>query len=340
MRDTRKPLISSAKRSLSLLAGSLAVAGSLASPAMAADLDEVVFGTNWYAQAEHGGFYQAKATGIYEKYGLDVSIEMGGPQVNGMQLLVAGKRDFSMGYPIGNVKAVEQGLPVKTVAAAFQGDPQALIAHPHITSLEQIKEEGMPVYIAAFANTTFWPWLKTKYGYTDDMIRPYTFSVAPFLADKNIVQQGYLSSEPFAMEKAGVKPSVFLLADYGYPAYATTIETTNKMIDQNPDLVRRFVQASMEGWASYFKDPAAGNKLIQEANPEMTDEQIAYGIEKMKEYGLVTGGDAATRGIGVMTDARWAKIQEFMLTAGLISDELDIHDVYSLDFLPKEPVLP
>lgn len=340
MRDTRKPLISSAKRSLSLLAGSLAVAGSLCSPAMAADLDEVVFGTNWYAQAEHGGFYQAKATGIYEKYGLDVSIEMGGPQVNGMQLLVAGKRDFSMGYPIGNIKAVEEGLPVKTVAAAFQGDPQALIAHPHITSLEQIKEEGMPVYIAAFANTTFWPWLKSKYGYTDDMIRPYTFSVAPFLADKNIVQQGYLSSEPFAMEKAGVKPSVFLLADYGYPAYATTIETTNKMIDQNPDLVRRFVQASMEGWASYFKDPAAGNKLIQEANPEMTDEQIAYGIEKMKEYGLVTGGDAATRGIGVMTDARWAKIQEFMLTAGLISDDLNIHDVYSLDFLPKEPVLP
>tara|TARA_R110000764_G_scaffold29470_1_gene68988 strand:+ start:11670 stop:12698 length:1029 start_codon:yes stop_codon:yes gene_type:complete len=340
MRDTRKPLISSAKHCLSVLAGSLAIAGSLSAPVIAADLDEVVFGTNWFAQAEHGGFYQAKATGIYEKYGLDVSIEMGGPQVNGMQLLVAGKRDFSMGYPIGNIKAVEQGLPVKTVAAAFQGDPQALIAHPNVKSLEQIKEEGLPVYIAAFANTTFWPWLKTKYGYTDDMIRPYAFSIAPFLADESIVQQGYLSSEPFAMEKAGVKPSVFLLADYGYPAYATTIETTDKMIDENPDLVRRFVQASMEGWASYFRDPAAGNKLIQEANPEMTDEQIAYGIEKMRAYNLVTGGDAATGGIGVMTDARWAKIHDFMLTAGLVSEDLDIHDVYNLDFLPKEPVLP
>ncbi|MEH6491790.1 ABC transporter substrate-binding protein [Halopseudomonas sp.] len=340
MRDTRKPLMSSAKRGLTALAASLAVAGGLNATVSAAELDEVVFGTNWYAQAEHGGFYQAKATGIYEKYGLDVSIEMGGPQVNGIQLLVAGKRDFSMGYPIGNVKAVEEGLPVKTVAAAFQGDPQALIAHPHITSLEQVKEEGLPVYIAAFANTTFWPWLKSKYGYTDDMIRPYTFSVAPFLADDSIVQQGYLSSEPFAMEKAGVKPSVFLLADYGYPAYATTIETTDKLIEQNPDLVRRFVQASMEGWASYFKDPAPGNQLIQEANPEMTDEQIAYGIEKMKEYGLVTGGDATTGGIGVMTDARWAKIHEFMLNAGLVDKDLDINDVYSLDFLPKEPVLP
>ena len=340
MRDTRKPLISSAKHCLSVLAGSLAIAGSLSAPVMAADLDEVVFGTNWFAQAEHGGFYQAKATGIYEKYGLDVSIEMGGPQVNGMQLLVAGKRDFSMGYPIGNIKAVEEGLPVKTVAAAFQRDPQALIAHANVTSLEQIKEEGRPVYIAAFANTTFWPWLKSKYGYTDDMIRPYTFSIEPFLADESIVQQGYLSSEPFAMEKAGVEPSVFLLADYGYPAYATTIETTDKMIEEDPDLVRRFVQASMEGWDSYFKDPAPGNKLIQEANPEMTDEQITYSIEKMRAYNLVTGGDAATGGIGVMTDARWTKIHEFMLAAGLVSEDLDIHDVYSLDFLPQEPVLP
>ena len=340
MHDTRNPLMSSAKRNLSVLAGSLAVAGTLASPVMAADLDEVVFGTNWFAQAEHGGFYQAKATGIYEKYGLDVSIEMGGPQVNGMKLLVAGKRDFSMGYPIGNIKAVEEGLPVKTVAAAFQGDPQALIAHSNIKSLEQIKEEGLPVYIAAFAHTTFWPWLKTKYGYTDDMIRPYTFSVAPFLADDSIVQQGYLSSEPFAMEKAGVNPSVFLLADYGYPAYATTIETTDKMIDEDPDLVRRFVQASMEGWTSYLQNPAPGNALIQEANPEMTDEHIAYGIEKMKAYGLVTGGDAAAGGIGVMTDARWEKIHDFMLTAGLVDEDLDIHDVYSLDYLPKEPVLP
>jgi len=269
MRHPRKNLKSSA---LLGMAGAV-LAGSLSSPLMAAELDEVVFGTNWYAQAEHGGFYQAKATGLYEKYGLDVSIEMGGPQVNGMQLLVSGKRDFSMGYAVGAVKAVEQGMPVTTVAAAFQGDPQALIAHPHITSLEQIKAEGLPVYIAAFANTTFWPWLKSKYGYTDDMIRPYTFSVAPFLADKDIVQQGYLSSEPFAMEKAGIQPSVFLLADYGYPAYATTIETTDGLIEENPDLVRRFVQASMEGWASYFKDPAPGNALIKEANPEMTDEQ-------------------------------------------------------------------
>lgn len=325
---------------LGAVSGALALAAVLSAPmASAAELDKVVFGTNWYAQAEHGGFYQAKAAGIYEKYGLDVAIEMGGPQVNGMQLLVAGRRDFSMGYPIGNIKAVEEGMPVKTVAAAFQGDPQALIAHPDVESLEQIRERKLPVYIASFAHTTFWPWLKTRYGYTDDMVRPYTFSVAPFLADKNIVQQGYLSSEPFAIQKGGIEPKVFLLADHGYPAYATTIETTQRMIDENPDLVRRFVQASMEGWVSYFADPAPGNALIKQANPQMTDEQIDYGLQKMQEYGLVTGGDATTGGIGVMTDERWATLHQFMLEAGLVSPALDIHDVYTLEFLPAEPVL-
>lgn len=327
------------RSAVSLMAGLLLTGLAVSSPVSAEELDKIVFGTNWYAQAEHGGFYQAQATGIYEKYGLDVSIQMGGPQVNGMQLLVAGRRDFSMGYPIGNIKAREEGLPVKTVAAAFQGDPQALIAHPNVTSLEQIKEENLPVYIASFAHTTFWPWLKAEYGFTDDVTRPYTFSVAPFMADPKIVQQGYLSSEPYAMKQGGIEPSVFLLADYGYPAYATTIETTDKMIEENPELVRRFVQASMEGWASYFADPAPGNKLIQKENPQMTDEQIAYGIEKMKEHGLVTGGDAETGGIGVMTDERWKALHDFMLKAELISADLDIHDAYTLEFLPEEPVL-
>lgn len=258
MRYRKKPASAANKRSLSVIAGLLLTGVVTAPGATAEELDRVVFGTNWYAQAEHGGFYQAKATG--------------------MQLLVAERHDFSMGYPIGNIKAREQGLPVQTVAAAFQGDP-------------------------------------------------------------NIVQQGYLSSEPYAIKQGGIEPSVFLLADYGYPAYATTIETTDKMIEDNPDLVRRFVQASMEGWASYFADPTPGNQLIKQENPQMTDEQIAYGIGKMKEHGLVTGGDAETGGIGVMTSARWTVLYDFMVEAELVSTKLDINDVYTLDFLPEEPVL-
>jgi NitT/TauT family transport system substrate-binding protein len=320
---------------------SIMMAGLVAfAPASAEELDKVVFGTNWYAQAEHGGFYQALATGIYKEHGLDVEIKMGGPQVNGTQLLVSGRYDMLMGYPIGNINAVEKGLPVKTVAASMQGDPQALIAHPGVESLEQIKEEGLPVYIATHAHSTFWPWLKAEYGFEDDVVNAYTFSVAPFLTNENIVQQGYLSSEPFAIQKGGVEPNVFLLSDYGYPPYATTIETTTSMIEERPDVVKRFVRASMEGWKSYLENPEAGNKLIMEENPEMTPEQIAYGIEKMKEYELVTGGDAQTMGIGVMTDERWNKIKDFMVEAGLVSAALDLNDVYTREFLPEEPVLP
>ncbi|MAM00122.1 ABC transporter substrate-binding protein [Hydrocarboniclastica marina] len=321
------------------IAGVVAGLG-ISSPALASELDKVVFGTNWYAQAEHGGFYQAVAAGIYEEHGLDVEIKMGGPQVNGTQLLVSGRYDLLMGYPIGNINAVAKGLPVVTVAAAMQGDPQAIIAHPNIKSIEEIKEKELPVYVAAFAHSTFWPWLKSEYGFTDEVVHAYTFSVAPFLNNERIVQQGYLSSEPFAMRKGGVEPSVFLLSDYGYPPYATTIETTHGLVEENPDLVRRFVQASMEGWKSYLENPGPGNRLIQEANPEMTDEQIAYGIEKMKEYELVTGGDAATLGIGVMTDERWQKIYDFMVEAELAPDDMDLSKAYTLEFLPDEPVLP
>ncbi|WP_220359302.1 ABC transporter substrate-binding protein [Alkalilimnicola ehrlichii] len=227
---------------------------SVGGVAVAEGLDQVTFGTNWFAQAEHGGFYQAVAEGIYEDYGLDVAIRMGGPQVNNMQLLMGRRYEFSMGYPIAAINAVNEGLPVVTVAASFQGDPQGLLAHPHVESLEELV--GKPVYIASSSHTTFWPWLKAEYGYTDDMVRPYTFSVQPFLNSEDVVQQGYVTSEPFAMEKGGVAPNVFLFADYGYPPYATTIETRRDIIENRPDVVRRFVQASLEGWKSYMENRA------------------------------------------------------------------------------------
>jgi len=325
----------------SVFMGVAAVAGliSFTTSASAKDLDKVVFGTNWFAQAEHGGFYQARATGIYEKYGLDVDIKMGGPQVNGMQLLVAGRIDMLMGYPMASIKAVSEGLPVVTVAGVFQKDPQAMIAHPQIKSLQEIADKKMPVYIGTSAHTSFYPWLKSKYGFTDDMIRPYTFSVAPFLADKNVAQQGYVTSEPFAIEQGGVKPSVFLMADFGYPPYAETIETTQKMLKKNPDVVKRFVQATMEGWVSYFNDPSAGNALIKEANPEITDEQIAFSIDTMKKYKLINGGGAAKSGIGSMTDARWQNLYNLMKKENLLEKDVNIKDVYSLDYLPETPVM-
>ncbi|MCQ6262740.1 ABC transporter substrate-binding protein [Alcanivorax sp. MM125-6] len=300
--------------------------------------DEVTIGTSWYAQAEHGGFYQAKATGIYEKYDLDVNIKMGGPQVNGLQLLVAGQYDFTMGYPLRNIKAVSEGLPVVSVAACFQKDPQGLIAHPHVKSLEDVGDRT--VLISTSARSTYWPWLQSEYGFTDAQAKPYTFSLGPFLADKELVQQAYVSSEPFAAEKGGVTPNFFLFADNGYPPYAATLETRRELVEDNPDLVRRFVQATMEGWKSYLENPAPGNELIQQDNPEMTDAQLAFGLKKLKEYGIVAGGDAQEQGLGYMNDARWEKTFQFMVDADLVSEDVDYKQAYTLEFLPEEPVLP
>jgi NitT/TauT family transport system substrate-binding protein len=309
-----------------------------ASPAVTPDgLTKVSYGTNWYAQAEHGGFYQAVATGIYKEYGLDVSIKMGGPQVNGTQLLMGGAVDFFMGYASDAIKAIEEGIPKVTVASIFQKDPQVIIAHPEsgVKTLADLK--GKPIFISSAANVTYWPFLKAKYGFTDDQKRPYNFNPGPFLADKTSAQQGYLSSEPLSIEKeGGFKPIVMLLADSGYTPYSTTIETKQELVDKNPDLVQRFVDASIKGWYSYLEgDPKPANELIKQANPEMTDDQFAYSIAKMKEYGVVNSGDAVKNGIGAMTDERWKSFFETMAAEGLFKKETDYTKAYTLKFINK-----
>jgi NitT/TauT family transport system substrate-binding protein len=309
----------------------------LTSPAFA--LDEVTFGTNWKAQPEHGGFYQAVATGIYEKAGLKVTIRPGGPQVNHAQLLAAGKIDFNMGGSMFEAfNYVQNDVPMVTIAAMFQKDPQVLIAHPGAgnDSLEAIK--GKPVMISADARTGFWQFLKIKYGYTDDQIRPYTFNMGPFLADESAVQQGYVTSEPFAIRKeGGFDPVVILLADAGYETYSTTVQTSWALVNENPDLVQRFVDASVRGWYSYlYGDPAPANALIKQDNPEMTDEQIAYSYAKLKEYGIVDSGDSEELGIGAMTDARIRSFFELTVQAGLYPADLDLSKAYTLQFVNKK----
>jgi NitT/TauT family transport system substrate-binding protein len=302
-------------------------------------LDQVTFGTNWKAQAEHGGFYQAVATGIYEKHGLDVTIRPGGPQVNHAQLLAAGQIDFNMGGNVfGAFNYVLNDIPMVTVAATFQKDPQILMAHPDqgFKTLADLK--GHPILISQDARTTYWEWLKVQYGFTDDMVRPYTFNPAPFLADPSAIQQGYLTSEPFAVEReGGFVPQVFLLADAGYDTYSTTIETSWRLVDENPDLVQRFINASIEGWYSYlYGDPAPANALIKADNPDMTDEQIAYSIGKLKEYGIVDSREAEELGIGAMTDERWRNFFRFAADAGLYPKDLDLSRAYTLQFVNKK----
>jgi len=300
--------------------------------------ERIVFGTNWLAQAEHGGFYQALAEGTYKKYGLDVTIKMGGPQVNPLQLLVARQIDVAMGDDLQTLGALEQGLPITTIGATFQKNPTVIIAHPGVASLEALK--GKPIAIGAASNTTFWPWLKQRYGFTDNQKRPYGFSVQPFLVDRNLSQQGFATSEPFSIEKAGITPVVFLLADLGYPPYSQSLVVRKAAVRERSDALKRFLQASAEGWKSYLANPAPANALIKRDNPEMGDELLAYGHRKLKEYAIVTGGDAATQGILTMTDAHWQKTLEFVRSAKLGKPGFDYKDAWTLELIRDVKVLP
>jgi NitT/TauT family transport system substrate-binding protein len=320
-----------------VLARAMTLAFLLTTPAAWAE-DKVTFGTNWKAQAEHGGYYQAVATGLYRKAGLDVTIRMGGPQVNHPQLLAAGAIDFNIGSSsFGALNYVQGAIPMVTVAAIFQKDPQVLIAHPGQGNDTLAAMKGKPILVGAGSRATFWNFLKAKYGYTDDQIRPYTFNMAPFLADKSAVQQGYLTSEPYKIEQAGVKPLVHVLADAGYSSYSCTIETSWKLVREKPDLVQRFVNASIEGWYSYlYGDPGPGNALIKKDNPDMTDDVIAYGIAALKKYGVVDSGDAKALGIGAMTDARWKEFLATMAGIGLYPRDLDLTKAYTLAFVNRK----
>jgi NitT/TauT family transport system substrate-binding protein len=322
------------------LSRAAAVALALGAMAPAHADEKFVYVTNWFAQAEHGGFYQAVATGLYKKAGLDATIKMGGPQVNIFQLMAAGQADCVMGSSdLQIMQNREGGLPVMTVAAVMQKDPQVLIAHEDVKTFEQLK--GKTILIAASANQGYWPWVKAKFGLTDAQTRPYTFNIQPFVADKNTVQQGYITSEPYAIQKAGVKANVLVFGDYGYPAYATTISCMDKTVKERKAAVAAFVKASLEGWKSYLANPAPGNALIKKDNPEMTDDQLAYSVAKMKESGLITGGDAAKLGIGVMTEARSKASYDFMLSAKLLDPaKVKLADTYTTEFVKDLKVMP
>jgi NitT/TauT family transport system substrate-binding protein len=302
----------------------------VAGPANAAD--QVRLLTSWFAQAEHGGFYQAKATGLYSKENLDVSIKMGGPQVNGMQLLLGGEADVILGYDFQVLSSISKGLPVITIGASFQKDLQGMMTHADVKDLGDLK--GKTILIASSGRTSWWPWVKKKFGYTDEQTQAYTFNLQPFFADNNIAQQSYPSSEPFQAIQKGVPVNFYLFADYGYPPYGTTLVTTTKWLSEHPDVARRFVKASMEGWKSYLKgDAAPGNVLIKADNPEMGDAQIAFGIKRLNELHIVDGGDAQTMGIGIITEQRWKTSYELMVASDLLPKDTDWKKGFTTDYV-------
>jgi len=320
-----------------LLGGTIAsalvpVAGARVS---AQTLDRVSFQTNWRAQAEHGGYYQAVAAGIYRRHGIELDLRMGGPQQNPAQLLLAGRVDFIMSNGFQAISYVRETLPFLTIGAIMQKDPQILMAHPNAGNDTFESMRGKPMMIGAAGRVTYWPFLRSRFGYTDEQVRPYTFNIQPFLADRNAIQQGFLSSEPFSAIQAGVTPKVHLIADAGYENYQTTIDVSRRMMTEKRDLVQRFVTATIEGWTQYMasQDVGAANALIKRDNPEMDDAKIVYAVRVMNENGIVRSGDAMTLGIGAMSDARWERFYQTLVAAGVNPAGLDVKRGYALDFV-------
>jgi NitT/TauT family transport system substrate-binding protein len=306
--------------------------------ASAAAPTKIKFLTSWFAEAEHGGFYQAVATGLYAKSGLDVTVEMGGPQLNGMQLLLGGAADVIMGYDIQVLKGIENKLPVTTIAACFQFDIQGIMTHPDVKSLAGLK--GHKILIANASYVTFWPWLKQKYGFTDDQAAPDTFNLGPFLNDPTIATQGYPTSEPFDAAKAGAKTNFFLFADEGYPPYCTTMVTTTAFLKKNPQAAKDFVRCSLLGWKDYFANPAPGNALMKQANPKLELDQVAFAIDKLKAMNVLGKGDAATQGIGTMTADRWKKTYDFLVGAKLLSPSVDWRAAFTSEYTQDLHIMP
>ncbi len=323
------------------LAAPLALLALFLSFCRASAADKVVFGLDWLAEAEYGGYYQAVAQGIYAKYGLDVTIRQGGPQVNQAQLLLAGRLDFTIASnSFLALNFVKENLPFVAVAAIFQKDPAVLLAHPGMGNDSFLALKGEPIMIGADTRIGWWNFLKEKFGYTDDQIRPYAFSLAPFLADKKAIQQGYLGSEPFLVrQQGGFDPVVLLLSDAGFTGYASLIATSQDLIARNPSVVQRFIAATAEGWHAYLEsDPKPGNTLIKQANPDMTDALLDYGREALRSHGIVESGDAFNYGIGAMTDERWKSFFDSMVAAGLYPPTMDYKHAYTLQFMQKVAV--
>jgi len=320
-----------------------AISGALLAPlarqARAQTLDKLSFHTDWRAQAEHGGYYQAIAAGLYRKAGIECELRPGGPSLNIGQMLLAGRVDMIMSNSFEAFTFVRENAPFYTIASIFQKDPQVMIAHPGsgLDSFEKLK--GRPLLISNGSRSTFWPYLRKKYGLSDAQLRPYNFNMAPFLADRKAIQQGFVTSEAYSIEKElGKPPETLLIADAGFSAYQTTIAISRRLATEKKELVQRFVDATLEGWSQYLKggpETAAANALIKRDNPEQTDDRIEHAIKELNARGIVRSGDALTGGIGAMSAEHWKSFYDSMTDVDVLPRGLDVTKAYTLDFVNK-----
>lgn len=321
-----------------ILAGAAAIGtAAILRPRGARAATKVRMMTNWFPEAEHGGFYHAVAAGLYEKAGLDVELRPGGAGLNPVQLMVGGETDVAMSYDIQILTSFEKNIPVKAIFTCYQFDLIGMLVRDDVKGLEEMK--GRKVYFSQAGYSNYWPWLKERYGYTDDMAGVKGANLQTFITDPTSAVIGYSTSEPYIAEKQGLKTKFLLFGNYGYPTYGNTMATTADFIKKDPEALGRYVKASMEGWKAYLKDPSVGNELIKKMNPKMDDGQIDYSIKKMREDKVLESGDAATMGIGIMTEARWTAIRDFMVKSNLLKADTDYKQALDTTFIKNVRVM-
>jgi NitT/TauT family transport system substrate-binding protein len=309
--------------------------GAIASIAPAEAAEKLSFGLNWLPQAEHCGFYQASAKGLYAAKGLDVTIVPGGPEVNMSLLLATGRVDLALGAMLAQLKMTAEKIPAVTVAAYFQKDPQTLVAHPD-PSLKDISDlKGRPMLIGSYSREEFWQWLKAKYGFTDEQLRPYTYNAAPFLADKQAVQQGYATNDGFVLSAPlGAEPKIFLLADYGYLNYQNAIQALTKLVDEKPEAVQGFLDASSEGWKQCLSgDYAAAKEAVLQANKDQSPELFEYSMKEIVDRKIAAGEEGLP--LGAMTEERWNTFTKSMVDAGVLPKDVDYSTARTMKFVTK-----
>ena len=301
--------------------------------------DKVTFATNWLAQGGHGGFYQALADGTYEKYGLEVDIQMGGPQMNNRPMLPAGKVDFLMtGNLLLSMDSVRNEIPTIVVASYFEKDPQAIIAHKGQYSGWNDLANAPEILVSKDGQFSFWKWMTAEHGFKDESLRPYGYNLAAFLNDEKMVQQAYGTAEPIYAAAAGADVETYLLADQGWSTYSTTIEARVDMVENNPNLVQRFIDASTVGWYNYlYGDNAAGNAAIISANPDQTLEKLTKEALQLKSLGIIDSGKQLEVGIGAIDMARVRAFYNLAVEAGILeAGSVDVAKVATAQFVNKK----
>jgi len=328
------------RNTLKFTGAGMAIAGAglgVSQPARAATKLRVL--TNFYAEPGHGGIYQAKVTGLYEKAGLDVEIKQGGPQINGMQLLTGGEADILMGSAIGAIASVQNGAPVVVIMPTYQFDMQCIVTRPEVPSIAALK--GKTILVSTLGRGSYWLWMKDKFGFTDDQVAPYTGNYQPFIQDPTMALGGVATTEPFRIDQAGVKNRYFLLAKDGYPPYGYPLLTMRPTIQKDRDAIARFVRATLEGWKSFLADPAPALKVIKvERGPDTTDAFLDYSVKTIRELGAVDGGEVKTNGYGTMNDGRWKELADFMAKAGLLKPTTDWKAAYTTEFVKDLKIMP